>query len=107
MALKEDEVNPFISALLDNGLVFQAFHQHAPTQPQVWFVHYRGTGKATDLARALRAAIDVTAVHAACICAGRAIPVAVRATRSAWEATERETARSAATGIPCCATGPL
>lgn len=63
MALTESEVNPFISALLDNGLVFQAFHQHAPTDPQVWFVHYRGTGKPIDLARAIRAAIDVTATQ--------------------------------------------
>jgi hypothetical protein len=60
MALTEEETNPFISALLKNGLVFQAFHQHLPTHPQVWFIHYRGVGDPLALARAIRAAIGVT-----------------------------------------------
>jgi Domain of Unknown Function (DUF1259) len=39
MALRPDEVNPFIAALLTNGLVFQAFHQHLiMLTPPVWFV---------------------------------------------------------------------
>jgi hypothetical protein len=60
MALREDETNPFIAALLQRGLVFQAFHHHLPMQPQVWFVHLRGTGDPVALARAVRAALDVT-----------------------------------------------
>lgn len=60
MALREDEVNPFIAAALQHGLVVQAFHQHLPMQPQVWFVHTRGIGDPIALARAIRAAIDVT-----------------------------------------------
>jgi hypothetical protein len=60
MALLEPEVNPFIAALLQHGLVFQAFHQHTPMQPQVWFVHFRGVGDPIALARAARAAMDVT-----------------------------------------------
>lgn len=60
LALLEDEVNPFISALLERHLVFQAFHQHLPTSPQIWFVHFRGVGEPTDLARDIRAAINVT-----------------------------------------------
>lgn len=60
MALREGEVNPFIAALLKNGLVFQAFHQHLPMDPQLWFVHFRGTGDPLELARALRAALEVT-----------------------------------------------
>lgn len=60
MALREDEVNPFIAAALQHGLVFQAFHQHLPMQPQVWFVHTRGIGDPIALARAIRAALDVT-----------------------------------------------
>jgi hypothetical protein len=60
MALREEEVNPFISALLDNDLVFQAFHQHMPTQPQIWFVHFRGVRDPIALAHAIRAAISVT-----------------------------------------------
>ncbi len=62
MALTEEEVNPFVSTLLRNGLVFQAFHQHMPTQPQIWFVHYRGIGTPEDLAMAVRAALDATSV---------------------------------------------
>jgi Domain of Unknown Function (DUF1259) len=59
-ALKEDEVNPFIKALIDNGLVWQAFHQHTPSNPQVWFVHYRGVCDPVALATAIRKAIDTT-----------------------------------------------
>jgi hypothetical protein len=60
MALRLDEVNPFIAALLQHGLVFQAYHQHLPTDPQVWFVHFRGVGDPLELARDVRAAIAVT-----------------------------------------------
>jgi hypothetical protein len=60
MAVLEPETNPFIAALLQHGLVFQAFHQHLPMLPQVWFVHFRGIGDPIALARAARAALDVT-----------------------------------------------
>jgi hypothetical protein len=60
ICLKEEEVNPFISALMDNGLVFQAFHQHVPTHPQTWFVHFRGEGDPLALARGFRKALDTT-----------------------------------------------
>lgn len=53
-------MNPFISALIDNNLVFQAFHQHLPMQPQIWFVHFRGQGEAVALPRGIRAALNVT-----------------------------------------------
>jgi hypothetical protein len=60
LALKEDEVNPFIAALLQNDLEWQAFHQHVPTDPDVWFVHFRGVCDPVSLAHSIRAAIDVT-----------------------------------------------
>jgi hypothetical protein len=60
MALREDETNPFIARLLQRGLVFQAFHQHLPMPPQVWFVHARAIGEPLALARGVRAALDVT-----------------------------------------------
>lgn len=62
IALKESEVNPFVAALIRNGLVWQAYHQHLPMEPQIWFVHYRGKGDAVALARALKAALDVTSI---------------------------------------------
>ncbi len=60
LALLDSEANPFIAALLQHGLVVQAFHQHLPMAPQVWFVHFRGLGDPIALARAARAAIEVT-----------------------------------------------
>lgn len=60
IAVLEPETNPFIAAVLQHGLVVQAFHQHVPMQPQVWFVHFRGIGDPIALARAARAALDVT-----------------------------------------------
>jgi uncharacterized protein DUF1259 len=62
LALKPDELQPFIDALLRHGLVFQAFHQHLPDlDPPVWFMHFRGVGGPLDLARAAHAAVRATA----------------------------------------------
>jgi hypothetical protein len=61
MALLAHELNPFIDALLANGLVFQAQHQHFfDLDPMVWFVHTRGIGDPLQLARAVHAAISTT-----------------------------------------------
>lgn len=59
-ALKESEVNPFIAGLLKNHLVFQAFHQHMPTNPQIWFVHFRGKGDVIKLANSIHNTIKTT-----------------------------------------------
>jgi hypothetical protein len=61
LALKQSETNAFIDAILGNGLTFQAFHQHYDgMHPQIWFVHWRGTGPALELARAVRRVLAVT-----------------------------------------------
>jgi hypothetical protein len=61
LALLPEEANPFIAALIQQGLVFQAFHQHLiEMNPQIWFVHFRGVGDPIALATAVRAAIGVT-----------------------------------------------
>ena len=61
VTLLEKEVNPFIDALLKNGLVFQALHQHyVGEQPQTWHIHFRGVGNPADLARRLHNCIKVT-----------------------------------------------
>jgi hypothetical protein len=61
LALLPEETNPFIAAVLQQGLTFQAFHQHlVEMNPQVWFVHFRGVGDPLALAKAVRVAIDVT-----------------------------------------------
>ncbi len=61
LALKPDELNPVIDAILANGLVFQAMHQHYfDLQPMFWFIHIRGLGDPLKLARAMRNVLSVT-----------------------------------------------
>lgn len=61
LPLKPTETNPFIDAVLENGLVFQAFHQHyIELHPQVWFIHWRGIGDPIKLAQAIHNVLKVT-----------------------------------------------
>ena len=58
LVLTEDEVNPVMSAILDNGLEVTALHNHFFwEQPRVFYMHVHGMGTAADLARRLRPAI--------------------------------------------------
>lgn len=60
LVLTEDEVNPVMSAILDNGLDVTALHNHFFwEQPRVFYMHVHGTGSAADLARRLKPAIDL------------------------------------------------
>ena len=62
LPLLPQEVNPFIDAIIANGLTFQALHQHyIEMTPPVWFIHWRGLGAPLALAKAVRAAIGATA----------------------------------------------
>ena len=57
----ENEVEPVIKALVQNGIEVVAVHNHmVHEQPKIFFLHYWGVGKAEDLAHALRAALDQT-----------------------------------------------
>ncbi|MCU1355831.1 MAG: hypothetical protein JWM89_1249 [Acidimicrobiales bacterium] len=61
LALKVDETNPVIDAIIENDLVFQAFHQHYDDMdPQIWFIHFRGTGTPRKLARSVRKVLAAT-----------------------------------------------
>jgi Domain of Unknown Function (DUF1259) len=61
IALKPEEANPVIDAIIANGLIFQAFHQHyIETTPNVWFIHFRGEGDALALAQAVHNVLKVT-----------------------------------------------
>ena len=52
LVLLEDEVNPVMSALLDNGLEVTALHNHFFFEsPRMFYMHVHGHGKAADLAR--------------------------------------------------------
>jgi hypothetical protein len=62
IALKPEETNPVIDAIIANGLIFQAFHQHyIEMMPNVWFIHFRGEGNALKLAQAVHNVLKATA----------------------------------------------
>jgi hypothetical protein len=65
--LFEDEVNPAMSAALDNGLEVTALHNHFFfDQPKVFFMHIGGMGEASKLAAGVKAVYDrVAQVRAA------------------------------------------
>lgn len=60
LVLLEDEVNPVMSALLDNGLEVTALHNHFFwEQPRIFYMHVHGHGNATELARKAKPALDL------------------------------------------------
>jgi len=60
LVLLEDEVNPVMSALLDNGLEVTAVHNHFFFEsPRIFYMHVHGHGTAADLARKAKPAIDL------------------------------------------------
>src|SRR5216117_360874 len=60
LVLTQDEVNPVMSALLDNGIDVTALHNHFFwEEPRVYYMHVHGHGSAADLARKLKPAIDL------------------------------------------------
>jgi hypothetical protein len=57
----EDEVEPVLKALIENGIEVVALHNHmVHEQPRIFFLHYWGVGNAAQLAKGLRAALDQT-----------------------------------------------
>jgi hypothetical protein len=59
--LFEDEVNPALSAALDNGLSVTALHNHFFfDQPKVYFMHIEGEGSVDKLAGAVKKMYDTT-----------------------------------------------
>jgi len=59
LVLMQHEVNPVMSAALDNGLQVTALHNHFFfDEPKVYFLHIGGEGDAEMLARGVRAALD-------------------------------------------------
>src|SRR5882762_8763855 len=61
LVLLQEEVNPVMSALLDNGIEVTALHNHFFwDDPQVYFMHVHGMGKAADLAKRIKPGLDLT-----------------------------------------------
>src|SRR5438309_3564520 len=60
LVLQEDEVNPVMSALLDNGLEVTAVHNHFFFEsPRIFYMHVHGHGKAADLVKMAKPAVDL------------------------------------------------
>jgi hypothetical protein len=60
LVLTQDEVNPVMSALLDNGLDVTALHNHFLwDEPRMFYMHVHGHGKAADLAKRVKPALDL------------------------------------------------
>src|SRR5436189_4787832 len=60
LVLLEDEVNPVMSALLNNGLEVTAVHNHFFFEnPRIFYMHVHGHGKASDLAKMAKPALDL------------------------------------------------
>ena len=58
LVLTEAEVNPVMSAVLDNGLDVTALHNHFfHEEPRIFYMHVHGIGAPADLARRLRPAL--------------------------------------------------
>src|SRR5437764_1492821 len=60
LVLVEDEVNPVMSALLSDGLEVTALHNHFFFEsPRIFYMHVHGHGKAADLSRMVKPALDL------------------------------------------------
>ena len=60
LVLLQAEVDPVMSALLDNGFDVTALHNHFfLDEPRMFYMHLHGHGTAADLARKLKPAIDL------------------------------------------------
>jgi hypothetical protein len=78
LVLTEDEVNPVMSALLQNGIDVTALHNHFfHEQPRVFYMHVHGMGDPADLARRVKPAVDLIdrAASAAAPVAGGPAPL--------------------------------
>jgi len=60
LVLLQDEVNPVMSALLDNGLEVTALHNHFFwDEPRMYYMHVHGHGTPAELARKAKPALDL------------------------------------------------
>ena len=60
LVLLQDEINPVLSALLENGIDVTALHNHFFwDDPHVFYMHVHGLGKAADLARRVKPGLNL------------------------------------------------
>ena len=77
LVLTEEEVNPVMSAVLENGLDVTALHNHFFFEsPRIFYMHVHGHGKAADIATRIRPALErigKTSSRAPAAASGRAL----------------------------------
>ena len=77
LVLLQDEVNPVMSSLLENGIDVTALHNHFFwDEPRIYYMHVHGHGSAADLARKLKPAIDMIGKQASASTPAAASPTA-------------------------------
>jgi Domain of Unknown Function (DUF1259) len=87
LVLLQEEVNPVMSALLDNGLEVTALHNHFFWEtPRIYYMHIHGHGKAADLAEHIKPALDLI---------GKPVPTSSNAPTGTRPKTTLDTARVA------------
>ena len=88
LVLTQDEVNPVMSALLDNGIEVTAVHNHFFwDEPRMFYMHVHAHGKPADLARKAKPVLDLIGKGAR--------PAAAPAAPAAAPATTIDTAKLA------------
>ena len=66
LVLLQEEVNPVMSSLLENGFEITALHNHFFwDQPRLFYMHIHGTGSAGDLARRVKPGLERIGVASA------------------------------------------
>jgi uncharacterized protein DUF1259 len=77
LVLTQEEVNPVMSALLDNGVEVTALHNHFFwEEPRMFYMHVHAHGKPVDLARKVKPALDLIGKNAQPLPAPAAPPAA-------------------------------
>jgi Domain of Unknown Function (DUF1259) len=67
VAMLSTEITPVLKALRSNGLNVVAIHHHmTATQPDIYFLHYWGTGPAEKLGNGFKAALGELGKGKAC-----------------------------------------
>jgi Domain of Unknown Function (DUF1259) len=60
LVLLQEEVNPVMAALLENGISVTALHNHFFwDEPRVYYMHVHGMGKSADLAQRVKPGLDL------------------------------------------------
>ena len=73
LVLMESEVNPVMSAVLDQGLDVTALHNHFFHEtPRIFYMHVHGHGTAADITKRIKPALDLIGKAPATASTGRA-----------------------------------